>query len=161
MSLLATRHNPLPHQSPHLLKGRHVRQFVEELLDAVEHRHHRHRRVSMSVTLAPGQSVTETADATYEDASGATQFDPNSKVAWKDTSGGTAVTIVDNGTVNGVSTATVTYASAGTATLAASSTDSDGTVVSVGANNPTTITCSGAAVKTDATAVAITDGTPA
>lgn len=115
----------------------------------------------MSVTLTPGQSVTETADATYVDASGATQFDPNSKIAWKDTSGGNAVTIVDNGTVNGVSTATVTYANPGTATLEASNTDPDGTVLSVGTNNPSTITCSGAAVNTDATAVAIVDGVPA
>lgn len=117
----------------------------------------------MSVTLAPGQSVTETADATYVDAQGVTQFDPNSKISWSDTSGGNAVTIVDNGTTDGVSTATVTYANAGSASLLATSTDPDGNVVQVGTNNPTAITCSAAPPppSTDATSVAITDGTPA
>ena len=122
-----------------------------EVIVRRRNRHHHKREVNMSLTLNPGQSVTETADATYVDASGATQFDPNAVVTWKDTSGGNAVTIVDNGTVNGASTATVTYANPGTATLEASSTDADGNVVAVGTNNPTTITCE----------VAIVDGTPA
>jgi hypothetical protein len=113
------------------------------------------------VNLSPGQSVTETATATYQDASGNTFIDTAAVITYADTVGAGAITITDHGTVAGVSTYTAEYAAAGTASVVATATDPDGHTVSIGTNNPTPFTCAPAVANTDATAVNVVDGTPA
>ena len=129
---------------------------IEELLKEIAKHKQRKGAINMAVTLNPGQSVTETATAL--DAAGAT--DPNAVISWSDAANSGAVTIVDNGTVAGVSTATVTYLAAGVAQLTASGADAAGAPVAVGTDNPSAITCTPAA-STAVTAVNIVDGTPA
>jgi hypothetical protein len=129
---------------------------IEELLkEIVKHKQHK-GHINMAVTLNPGQSVTETATAV--DAAG--NPDPNAVISWSDAANSGAVTIVDNGTVAGVSTATATYLAAGVAQLTASGDDPSSPAVATGANNPSAITCS-PGVSTGVIAVNIVDGTPA
>ena len=111
----------------------------------------------MSVTLNPGQSVTETATA-YDVAG---NVDPNASIAWTESSGG-AVVALSGASAGNPSTVVAAYVADGTSELTATSSDPDGTVVATGVNNPSTITCAAAPPpSTDAVTVDIVDGTPA
>lgn len=113
--------------------------------------------------LNPGQSVVLTATATYEDASGNLFVDTAAVITYSSDDAGAFVSLVDNGTVAGVSSVKVTYVAPGTANIRAKSTDPDGGTADAGISNPDAVVCAAGITppsSTDATAVNIVEGTP-
>lgn len=82
-----------------------------------------HRRIVMATQLAPGATAGFHATAYLDLAD--TEVDPRASVTWKIDNEAVA-TVVDNGSVDGVGSCTVTGVADGTAILTAVATDADG-----------------------------------